>query len=97
MSTPWMGRIRRMTKTSRMLAIAGMLGVGLGGCAWMTPLEERSQVLLGAPESQVRAERGEPREIYRLKNGHTRWLYPTQPFGQVTYAAEFDAAGKMVS
>ncbi|WP_042550999.1 hypothetical protein, partial [Ralstonia solanacearum] len=29
--------------------------------------------------------------------GGTRWLYPTQPYGQFTYAADFDAGGKLIA
>ena len=81
----------------RRSAVVAALALSLAGCAWMVPREERAQTLLGGTEADVRAAQGSPAEIYRLKNGNTRWLYPTQPFGQFTYAAEFDSHGKLIS
>lgn len=81
----------------RRAAAVALLTFGLAGCAWMVPREQRAQALLGGTEADVRASQGTPAEIYRLKNGNTRWLYPTQPLGQVTYAAEFDSNGKLIS
>lgn len=88
--------IKHLLPHARLLSALAM-AFALSACAWMVPREDRAQALLGASEAEVRAAQGSPAEIYRLKDGHTRWLYPTQPFGQFTYAAEFDANGKLIS
>lgn len=53
--------------------------------------------MLGAGQDRVRENYGPPRETYPLPGGGVRWLYPTKPAGQFTYAAEFDAAGKLTA
>lgn len=67
----------------------------LAGCAALESPVTKGQRLVGNDQSAVQAQFGPPREIYPLDGG-TRWLYPTQPYGQVTYAADFDASGKLI-
>jgi hypothetical protein len=55
--------------------------------------------LIGGDKATVQAQFGPPRETYPLDgvDGGTRWLYPTQPYGQFTYAADFDTSGKLIA
>ncbi len=49
-------------------------------------------------QSTARRERlGPPREIYDLPNGNKRLMWPTQPLGEFTTAADIDASGKVVT
>lgn len=47
--------------------------------------------------SQVTASLGKPRESYQLANGVRRLLWPTQPMGETTTAADVDTSGKLLS
>jgi hypothetical protein len=94
--TPRIMNLTLPLRCARWLVLAGALTT-LAACAFFTPPEERAQALLGGSEVQVAAAWGQPPEAYKLAGGGVRWLYPTQPFGQQTYAAEFDASGKLIS
>lgn len=48
-------------------------------------------------QAEVQAKFGPPRETYPLSSSVTRWLYPTQPFGQQTIAADIDAQGHVLA
>ena len=50
----------------------------------------------GEPESAVTAALGQPKETYDLPNGGKRLMWPTQPMGETTVAADIDADGKVV-
>lgn len=63
----------------------------VAGCA--TP----ASIPPGASQNDVQARLGAPREVYHLPDGNTRWLYPTQPQGEYTWAADIDAHGRVVS
>lgn len=65
-------------------------------CTVLAPVQT-GEALVGQPASAVEARFGTPPERYPHAGGGTRWLYPTQPYGQFTYAADFDASGKLVS
>ena len=73
-----------------------MMVATLAGCAALESPVTKGQRLVGSDQSAVQAQFGPPRESYPLDGG-TRWLYPTQPYGQFTYAADFDASGKLVA
>lgn len=75
--------------SARYAPIAAVLLVA--GCA--TP----ASIPPGASQSEVQARLGTPREVYHLQDDATRWLYPTQPFGEYTWAADIDAHGRVVS
>ena len=45
----------------------------------------------GEPESAVTAALGQPKETYDLPNGGKRLMWPTQPMGETTVAADIDA------
>lgn len=51
----------------------------------------------GEPETSVIARLGPPREVYNLPDGSKRLMWPTQPMGEVTTAADIDATGKVIS
>jgi hypothetical protein len=51
----------------------------------------------GADSSTVTARLGPPKEVYDLPDGGKRLMWPTQPLGEVTTAADIDASGKIVS
>ncbi|MPW22715.1 hypothetical protein GCT13_39410 [Paraburkholderia sp. CNPSo 3157] len=63
-------------------------------CACVQPWEG---FRAGEPESAVVARLGPPREVYDLPNGSRRLMWPTQPMGEVTTAADIDAAGKVIT
>lgn len=54
----------------------------------------KRQRLVGVDGLAVRTQFGPPRGAYLLDSG-TRWLYSTKSYGQFTYAADFDAGGKL--
>jgi hypothetical protein len=51
----------------------------------------------GEPESALVARLGPPREVYDLPNGGKRLMWPTQPMGEVTTAADIDPSGNVVT
>jgi hypothetical protein len=50
----------------------------------------------GDEESAVVARLGQPREVYKLPDGSRRLMWPTQPMGEITVAADIDATGKVI-
>ncbi|HEV3106636.1 MAG TPA: hypothetical protein VGZ01_13210 [Trinickia sp.] len=55
------------------------------------------RVVPGEDQSALINRLGPPRETYDLPDGGKRWMWPTQPMGEVTTAADVDASGKVVS
>ena len=51
----------------------------------------------GTDVSTLIARLGPPRETYKLPDGGTRLMWPTQPMGFTTTAADVDTEGKVVS
>jgi hypothetical protein len=51
----------------------------------------------GQEESAVIARLGKPREVYDLPGGGKRLMWPTQPMGETTTAADIDATGKVIN
>jgi len=51
----------------------------------------------GQAEGDVIARLGQPKEVYDLPGGAKRLMWPTQPYGEVTTAADIDATGKVIS
>jgi len=82
--------VRRRHLRRAALATVGTLL--LAGC--VQPWQQFQQ---GADESTVVAKLGAPREVYDLPNGGKRLMWPTQPMGETTTAADIDSAGKVVS
>ncbi|MBF3410186.1 hypothetical protein ISF94_25875 [Burkholderia pseudomallei] len=64
----------------------------LAGCA-----QPWQQFHAGDDSSAIVARLGPPREIYDLPNGGKRLMWPTQPMGEVTTAADIDAHDRIVS
>ncbi|WP_227242687.1 hypothetical protein [Paraburkholderia caribensis] len=64
----------------------------LGGCA-----QPWQNYQAGADQSTIVARLGPPREVYDLPNGGKRLMWPTQPMGETTTAADVDASGKIVN
>jgi hypothetical protein len=64
----------------------------LAACA-----QPHQQIEAGADQSTVIARLGPPKETYELPNGGKRLMWPTQPMGTTTTAADIDASGKVVS
>ncbi|PLZ01162.1 hypothetical protein CY652_17450 [Burkholderia sp. WAC0059] len=83
--------MRRGTKTcAALLACAATLA--LTGCA--QPWQEFHA---GDDASAVVARFGPPHETYDLPDGGRRLMWPTQPMGETTVAADIDAAGKVIN
>jgi hypothetical protein len=51
----------------------------------------------GEDQSALVARFGPPREIYDLPGGGKRLMWPTQPMGEITMAADVDPTGKVQS
>jgi len=80
-----------MNNRAALLLVFAMTSA-LIGCA-----QPYQQLQAGADQSTVIARLGAPKETYSLPNGGKRLMWPTQPMGTTTTAADFDASGKMVS
>jgi hypothetical protein len=76
----------------RRAALACLGALLLAGCA--QPWQRFQQ---GEDESAIVANLGPPREVYDLPNGGKRLMWPTQPMGETTTAADIDSNGKIVS
>lgn len=76
----------------RRAALACLGALLLTGCA--QPWQQFQQ---GQDESTIVAKLGAPREVYDLPNGGKRLMWPTQPMGETTTAADIDSAGKIVT
>ncbi|MGF6774640.1 hypothetical protein P3T18_007160 [Paraburkholderia sp. GAS199] len=82
---PFTARLRRA-------ALVGLSALALAGCA--QPWQQFQQ---GQDESTIVAKLGTPRESYDLPNGGKRLMWPTQPMGETTTAADIDGSGKIVN
>lgn len=76
----------------RGLSLACLLVATLGACAPMPWQRFKA----GDDVSQVTASLGQPKESYPLGNGVQRLLWPTQPFGEITTAADVDSNGRVL-
>ncbi|NPT59989.1 hypothetical protein [Paraburkholderia elongata] len=81
----------RLAHSTR-IALACTAALALGACA-----QPWQGFQAGEPESVVIARLGPPREAYDLPGGSKRLMWPTQPMGEVTTAADIDATGKVIS
>src|ERR1700761_2610886 len=79
------------TRGLRRAALICLSALALAGCA--QPWQQYQQ---GADASTIVARLGPPRETYDLPDGGKRLMWPTQPMGETTTAADIDAAGKIV-
>ncbi|TAM00528.1 MAG: hypothetical protein EPN70_22055 [Paraburkholderia sp.] len=72
--------------------MAAALGaLALAGCA-----QPWTQFHTGDDAQAVIARFGPPRETYDLPDGGKRLMWPTQPMGETTVAADIDSHGKVV-
>ncbi|TCK32443.1 hypothetical protein B0G84_8237 [Paraburkholderia sp. BL8N3] len=71
--------------------------VSSGAFALLACAQPHQQVSPGENESALIARLGSPRETYDLPNGGKRLMWPTQPMGSTTTAADVDSSGKVVS
>ena len=76
----------------RRTALACFGALLFAGCA--APWQ---QVQPGEDQSAIVARLGAPREVYDLPNGGKRLMWPTQPMGETTTAADIDGAGKIIN
>jgi hypothetical protein len=78
--------------TSRRVALACAAALALGACAqpW-----QRFQA--GDDASTLIAKLGPPKEVYSVAHGGKRLMWPTQPFGETTTAADVDASGRVLN
>ncbi|MGF6572440.1 hypothetical protein ABH945_004561 [Paraburkholderia sp. GAS333] len=58
--------------------------------------EPHQRVEAGADQSELIARLGPPKETYDLPDGGKRLMWPTQPMGSTTTAADLDASGKVL-
>lgn len=79
-----------LSARAALLACVGALA--LTGCA--QPWE---QFHAGDDGAAVVAKFGSPQEVYDLPDGGQRLMWPTQPMGETTIAADINAAGKVVA
>jgi hypothetical protein len=73
-------------------ALATLAALTLSACA--NPWQEFQA---GTPESTLLAKLGPPKEVYALPNGNKRLMWPTQPLGETTTAADIDPNGIAVT
>ena len=73
-------------------AISAAFLISLGGCTGFGA----PQVKIGDAETDVIAKMGKPTHRYEKNNGHLL-EYARGPWGQQTYMARIDSAGKLVS
>jgi hypothetical protein len=78
------------SRIARLIVCAGALA--LFACA-----QPYQQVEPGADQSALLAKLGPPKETYDLPGSGKRLMWPTQPMGTTTTAADVDASGKVVS
>ncbi|SDV50018.1 hypothetical protein [Chitinasiproducens palmae] len=87
-----MPKLRPLARLARGGVLAAALAGTLAGCA-----QPWQRVSAGQDASQVVATLGPARERYPLGNGVERLLWPTQPFGETTTAADIDSSGRVLA
>ncbi|WP_042884650.1 hypothetical protein [Cupriavidus necator] len=88
MSSAIAGGARRLV-----LALGALL---LSACATLMPVQE-GQKLIGQSQAEVQAMFGPPSDVFRLRDGTSRWIYSKQPLGQYAYGADFDSNGRLTN
>ena len=74
------------------IAIVCVTALMLAAC-----VQPWQQFQAGQDQSTIIARMGPPREAYDLPDGGRRLMWPTQPMGTTTVAADIDASGKIVN
>lgn len=75
-----------------LIGLGTLITLALSACA--NPWQEFQA---GASKSALVAKLGPPKEVYPLPNGNQRFMWPTQPLGETTTAADIDPHGMAVS
>lgn len=86
------GAAKAFAARARLAFLAGLGALALAGCA-----QPWQQFHAGDDAQSVIARFGPPHETYDLPNGGKRLMWPTQPMGETTTAADIDANGKVVN
>lgn len=73
-------------------ALLIILLINLGACAGFGT----ASISVGEPEAEVIAKLGKPSHLYQDGNTHI-FEYARGPWGQQTYMARFDSAGRLIS
>jgi hypothetical protein len=84
-------RTSRAARASRRAAVTAVMALMLAACA-----QPWQQFEPGQDQAAIISRMGQPRELYDLPGGGRRLMWPTQPMGSTTVAADIDAAGKIV-
>jgi hypothetical protein len=92
LSTSLAARTRFALRRTRLALLAGAGVLALAGC-----VQPWQQFHAGDDAQSVIARFGPPQEVYDLPNGGKRLMWPTQPMGETTTAADIDASGKVVN
>jgi hypothetical protein len=79
---------------TRARRVASCIGLALLLSACAQPWQNYQP---GADASTVTSRLGPPREVYDLPNGGKRLMWPSQPLGETTIAADIDGAGKIIN
>jgi hypothetical protein len=82
----------RLARVPRRALAAGLGALALAGC-----VQPWQQFHAGDDAQAVIARFGQPKEIYDLPDGGKRLMWPTQPMGETTVAADVDASGKVLN
>ncbi|WP_296657471.1 hypothetical protein [Paraburkholderia sp.] len=82
----------RLSRGARRALAAALGALALAGCA-----QPWTQFHTGDDAQAVIARFGPPRETYDLPDGGKRLMWPTQPMGETTVAADIDSHGKVVN
>jgi hypothetical protein len=82
----------RRSMPLRRAALICVAALALAGC-----VQPWQQFHAGQDQSAIIARMGQPREIHQLPDGGRRLMWPTQPMGTTTVAADIDSAGQIVS
>ncbi|MFP4894287.1 hypothetical protein [Paraburkholderia sp. EG304] len=85
-------RTARTPLVLRRAALTCVTALMLAACA-----QPWQQFQAGQDQAAIIARMGPPRETYDLPGGGRRLMWPTQPMGSTTVAADIDASGKIVS
>ena len=80
------------SRAARSALVELACAVVLAGCA-----QPWQNYQAGADQSTLITRLGPPREVYDLPNGGKRLMWPTQPMGETTTAADIDASDKIVN
>jgi hypothetical protein len=85
-------RTARVSLALRRAGLTCVMALMLAACA-----QPWQQFQAGQDQAAIIARMGPPREVYDLPGGGRRLMWPTQPMGSTTVAADIDASGKIVS